>query len=129
MTSLSVLAALAAGAVAWYAAAPAVASAMAMVLSIAVVTFLALPSAWAAACVMATSCATGCALPGSLPSAALASAQLGALAYLMAGASRAAGLADTAWAATALGAISAAILAAVVLRHAKAAAPTNDAKK
>lgn len=87
------------------------------VLLVAVATFLALPSPAVAAAVVALSCAVGLAAPGTLPSHALASSQLGAVAYLLAAGARASGAADTGWSAAVLGCVATVILAVVVLHH------------
>lgn len=71
-----------------YVAFPSIATVLAMTGAIAVATFMALPSAASAMTVMAVSCATGVTFPGTVASCALAPAQMGALAYLIAQAVR-----------------------------------------
>lgn len=115
--------------VAWFAASPSPASLLAMWAAVSVGTYAALPSAWAAAAVVAASCATGLAAPGSTPSCALAAAQLGAVAFLLGRASLAVGAATTDWAAAVLGGVCAVMLVAVALQHTTSQKKSGDTSK
>lgn len=106
----------AASAVTWHLLDPAAPSLLAMMLTVAPATYAWLPSAGAAASVLATSCATGWALPRTPLTSVLVSAQLGALAFLLGQGARATGLADTAWAAAVLGAACTVSMACAVLQ-------------